>query len=146
MALALQSAALVALAAALFGGLWPGEGSAPRWLVLVDRSQSMPRAVTDQARAELVLAARAAGAGALQQIEFAGRPISASAPAKPSPCSSPKLNDAANSPIAASATSSTGMTSTPRTRKKLSRRQRSSGPTAITSSIGTANSAPIGLK
>lgn len=79
-ALALQGGALVALAAALFGGLWPGEGGAPRLLVLVDRSQSMPRALTDQALAELVPAARSAGAGALQQIEFAGRPGAAGAP------------------------------------------------------------------
>jgi hypothetical protein len=72
-ALALQSAALLALAWALLGGSWLDARSKPTGLVLVDRSQSMPRGDVDRALSEMVRADRAAGSGALQVIEFAGR-------------------------------------------------------------------------
>lgn len=73
-ALALQLAALAALAAALLGASWLDARSRPRLVVLVDRSQSMPRAATDAALLEVEQAAHAAGAGDVQRIEFARRP------------------------------------------------------------------------
>ena len=79
-ALALQLAALVALGLALAGSTWLDARSKPRLLVLLDRSQSMPRAGSDEAQAEVLQAARAAGAGELQLIEFAGRPARPTAP------------------------------------------------------------------
>lgn len=79
-ALALQLAALATLALALVGRSWLDERSKPRLLVLVDRSQSMPRSGSDQALAEVLHAGRDAGAGELRLIEFAGRPA---APAPP---------------------------------------------------------------
>ena len=75
-ALALQVAALAALALALAGSAWLDPRSQPRLLVLVDRSHSMPRLATDQALAEVLQAARVAGAGEIQLMEFAGRPAS----------------------------------------------------------------------
>ena len=76
-ALALQLAALVALCLSLFGRSWFDARSQPRLLVLVDRSQSVPRADADKALAEVAQAAKAAGVGELQLIEFAGRAATA---------------------------------------------------------------------
>ena len=47
---------------------------------------------------------------------------------------------------AASTLAASGASSPARTRTSRSRRQRNSGPTAITTSIGTANTALIGVK
>ena len=88
LALALQLAALAALVLALLGHAWLDARSKPRLLVLVDRSDSMPRAAADKAVSELVQASRAAGAGDLQWLEFAGRPALPSpsfTPVTPSP-------------------------------------------------------------
>ena len=82
-ALALQSAALVALCLSLFGRPWLDARSQPRVLVLVDRSQSVPHADADKAVAEVARAAKAAGVGEVQLIEFAGRPATAVASASP---------------------------------------------------------------
>ena len=79
MALALQLAALVALSLSLLGISWLDARSRPRVLVLVDRSQSVPRAASDAALADVVRAAKAAGSGELQLLEFAGRPGAPSA-------------------------------------------------------------------
>jgi len=73
-AFALQAAALVALALSLLGVSWLDSRSRPRVLVLVDRSDSVPRAAGDAAVAEVVRAAKAAGSGELLMLEFAGRP------------------------------------------------------------------------
>jgi uncharacterized membrane protein len=78
-ALALQLAALVALSLSLLGFSWLDARSRPRVLVLVDRSQSVPRAASDKAVADVVRAAKAAGSGDLQLLEFAGRPAAPSA-------------------------------------------------------------------
>ena len=72
-ALALQVAALVALALSVLGASWLDSRSRPRVLVLVDRSESMPRAGSDAAVAEVARAAKAAGSELLM-LEFAGKP------------------------------------------------------------------------
>ena len=77
-ALALQVAALVALALSVLGASWLDSRSRPRVLVLVDRSESMPRAASDAAVAEVARAAKAAGSELLM-LEFAGRPGAPSA-------------------------------------------------------------------
>ena len=77
--LALQLAALVALSLSLLGFSWLDARSRPRVLVLVDRSQSVPRAASDKAVADVMHAAKAAGSGDLQLLEFAGRPATLSA-------------------------------------------------------------------
>ena len=77
-ALALQVSALLTLVLALLGSSWLDPRSRPRVLVLVDRSQSMPRQAADKALADVVLAAKAAGGAELQLIEFAGRPAAPS--------------------------------------------------------------------
>jgi len=77
LALALQLAALAVLGLAVRGASWLDARSKPRVLVLIDRSHSMPRADTDKALAEVVRAARAAGVGEVQWLEFAGRPAQA---------------------------------------------------------------------
>lgn len=74
MALVLQSAALAALGLALSGVSWLDARRQPRLLVLVDRSQSVPRSDADQAIAGLRRAVDAAGGGEVQLLEFAGRP------------------------------------------------------------------------
>lgn len=74
LALALQAAALAVLAMALLGTAWLDGRHRPRVLVLVDRSQSVPRDAADQAVAEVLRATQAAGGATLQQIDFAGRP------------------------------------------------------------------------
>jgi Ca-activated chloride channel family protein len=79
-ALALQCAALAVLSLSLFGRSWLDPRSQPRLLVLVDRSQSVPRADADKALAELVQAAKTAGMGELQLIEFAGRAVAGVTP------------------------------------------------------------------
>ena len=79
MALALQLMALVALSLSLLGVSWLDARSRPRVLVLVDRSESVPRAASDKALADVVRAAKAAGGGDLQLLEFAGRPAAPSA-------------------------------------------------------------------
>ena len=79
-ALALQLAALAALVLALAGVAWLDTRSQPRLLVLVDRSQSMPRPDTDKALADVLQGARIAGAGEVQLIEFAGQPAPPTAP------------------------------------------------------------------
>lgn len=76
LALALQLAAVAAVAASLLGVAWLDARSKPRWLVLVDRSDSVPRAAADQAVAEVTNAERAAGHAAPRWIEFASRPAS----------------------------------------------------------------------
>jgi hypothetical protein len=73
-ALALQLASLAALALALLGFSWLDARSRPRVLVLVDRSQSVPRAASDRAVADVVHAAKAAGSGDVHLLEFTGRP------------------------------------------------------------------------
>ncbi len=73
MALALQAAALVALAASLLGAAWLDPHGRPRWLALVDRSESMPRQGADQALAAVRQAATGSGAAVPQTITFAGR-------------------------------------------------------------------------
>lgn len=83
-ALALQLAALGVLGLALLGGSWLDPRSRPRVLVLLDRSQSVPQADADQALAAAVRAAKAAGVGEVQLLEFAGRPATASAAASTS--------------------------------------------------------------
>lgn len=79
LALALQLAALAVLGLAVRGTSWLDARSKPRLLVLVDRSQSMPRADTDSTLAEVVRAAHAAGVGEVRSLEFAGRPAQAAA-------------------------------------------------------------------
>ncbi|MEO8309842.1 MAG: vWA domain-containing protein [Caldimonas sp.] len=71
--LALQLAALGALSLSLLGVSWLDARSKPRWLVLVDRSASVPRPAADQAVADVANAVAAAGS-ALQRLDFAGRP------------------------------------------------------------------------
>lgn len=73
-ALALQLAALVALSLSLLGAAWLDPRSKPRALLLVDRSQSVPRAAADKAIAEVMQAARAGRGREVQLLEFAGRP------------------------------------------------------------------------
>jgi uncharacterized membrane protein len=82
-ALALQWSALAALCLSLLGFSWLDARGKPRLLVLMDRSQSVPRTLAESALAEVVQAAKAGGAGELQWLEFAGRPAS------PSPISTP---------------------------------------------------------
>ncbi len=82
-ALALQTAALGVLCLSLFGRPWLDPRSQPRVLVLVDRSQSVPHADADKALSAVVQAAKAAGVGEVQLIEFAGRPVTAVAAAAP---------------------------------------------------------------
>ncbi|MDO9074387.1 MAG: VWA domain-containing protein [Rubrivivax sp.] len=77
-ALALQTLALVALGLSLLGTPWLDARSKPRVLVLVDRSNSVPRAASAQAVADVVQAAKADGGGDLQLLEFAGRPAAPS--------------------------------------------------------------------
>ncbi len=77
-ALALQLAALVALSLALIGLPWLDARSRPRVLVLVDRSQSVPRTSSDRAVADVMRAATSAGGVDLQLLEFAGTPAAPS--------------------------------------------------------------------
>ena len=91
-ALALQLAALAALALALVGASWLDPRSRARVLVLVDRSQSVPRAAADRALEAVVRAAKAGGAGAPQVLEFAGRP---GTPAGPDAAGEPDLEPSA---------------------------------------------------
>ncbi len=72
-ALALQLAALVALSLSLLGVSWLDPRSKAHVLVLVDRSESVPRAAGDAALADVVRAEKAAGRGEVQVLEFAGR-------------------------------------------------------------------------
>jgi len=83
----LQLAALLVLALALLGGSWLDRRLQPRVLVLVDRSQSVPRDASDRALADVLKATQATGA-AVQVIAFAGRPAAAvtvSGPSRPDP-------------------------------------------------------------
>ena len=73
-ALALQLAALLALSLSLLGVTWLDPRSKPRVLLLVDRSQSVPRADAEKAMSDVHRAATAAGASKPQVIEFADRP------------------------------------------------------------------------
>ena len=77
-ALALQLAALAALSLSLLGFSWLDTRSKPRVLLLVDRSESVPRAASDKAVADVMHAANAAGGGDLLLLEFAGRPAAPS--------------------------------------------------------------------
>jgi Ca-activated chloride channel family protein len=72
-ALALQLTALLALSLSLLGTSWLDARSKPRLLMLVDRSQSMPRAASDKAVADAARAWKAAGGGDRQMLEFAGK-------------------------------------------------------------------------
>ncbi|MEP7138527.1 MAG: VWA domain-containing protein [Caldimonas sp.] len=74
LALALQASALALLVAAWLGATWLDARSRPHWLVVVDRSASVPRAAADDAVAEVVRAARAGAGARLQRLEFAGKP------------------------------------------------------------------------
>lgn len=74
LALALQAAALAALLSCLLGHAWLDPRSKLRLLVLVDRSDSMPRAGADKAVAQVLQAMQAAGGGDAQWLQFAGRP------------------------------------------------------------------------
>jgi len=76
LALALQLAALAVVVASLLGVSWLDARSKARWLVLVDRSESVPRAAADQAVADVTNAERVAGHAAPRWLEFAGRPSS----------------------------------------------------------------------
>lgn len=80
-ALALELTALLVLGLSLLGTSWLDERSKPQVLVLVDRSQSVPRAGSDKAVADILDAAKATGAADPQLIEFAGRPGAPAAPA-----------------------------------------------------------------
>ncbi|EHR70337.1 putative membrane protein [Burkholderiales bacterium JOSHI_001] len=80
LALALQAAALLALAAGLAGLSWLDPRSQPTLLVLLDRSLSMPRQPVDQAVQGLAQAVQQAG-GRLQTLDFAGRVAPAVPPA-----------------------------------------------------------------
>jgi Ca-activated chloride channel homolog len=73
-ALAAQGLALLLLVAALLGATWLDARGGPRFLILVDRSQSVPREAADQAVAKIEQAARSVGGVELQWLEFAGRP------------------------------------------------------------------------
>ena len=77
-ALVLQIAALAAVTLSLLGVSWLDARSKARWLVLVDRSESVPRAAADRAVADVASAVRAAG-GELRRLEFAGRAAAPSA-------------------------------------------------------------------
>lgn len=77
-ALALQGLALALLLAALAGVSALDPRGRPRWLVLVDRSQSMPRGDTDAAVAEITAAL---GAVQVDRVAFAGQPAAAGEPA-----------------------------------------------------------------
>jgi len=77
-ALTLQLAALVALSLSLIGVSWLDAHSRPRLLVLVDRSESVPRAASDRAVTEVMHAARTASSGDLLLLEFAGKPATPS--------------------------------------------------------------------
>ena len=77
MAVALQVSALVLLAASLLGYSWLDARSQPHWLVLVDRSESVPRAAADQALADVV---RAAQSRDVRLLEFAGKPAALGLP------------------------------------------------------------------
>ena len=80
-ALALQLAALLALGLSLLGHAWLDPRSKPRLLLLVDRSDSVPKADSDRAVADVVRAANAAGQADPQRIAFAGRPAAPAAAA-----------------------------------------------------------------
>jgi Ca-activated chloride channel homolog len=77
-ALALQLAALVALGLALTGRAWLDPRREPRVLVLLDRSQSVPRVDADRAFGDIVREAATAGVG-LRSIEFALQPTAPAA-------------------------------------------------------------------
>lgn len=78
MALALQLGALAVLCLSLLGASWLDARSKPRLLVLLDRSQSVPRTLAEGALADVVQAAKAGGVGDLQWLEFAGKPAAPS--------------------------------------------------------------------
>lgn len=73
--LALQVLAVAALAAALLGVSWLDARTKPRVLLLVDRSQSVPRVLGDAAVAEVLQAAEESRSGEVRVIEFGGRPL-----------------------------------------------------------------------
>lgn len=73
-ALALQALALLALLLALAGAIAPGWRQAAPLLLLVDRSDSMPREATDHALERTATRLQRGGADRLRSIEFAGRP------------------------------------------------------------------------
>jgi len=74
-ALALQVTAVAALASALLGVTWLDARMWPRVLLLVDRSQSVPRVLGDAAMAEVLQAAQESRSGEVRVIEFAGRTL-----------------------------------------------------------------------
>lgn len=72
---ALFALALLALLLALAGAIVPAwRGEQPRGLLLVDRSDSMPRELTDRALTQTVQRLQRGRGLALRSIEFAGRP------------------------------------------------------------------------
>ncbi len=73
LALAFQVAAVVVLSAALLGVPWLDARSKPRLLLMIDRSQSMPREAGDAAVANVVRTAESAGVD-VRVLEFAGGP------------------------------------------------------------------------
>ncbi len=75
-ALALLALALLALLLALAGAVVPGWRGEAQWLLLVDRSDSMPRDATDRALAQAVQRLHDGGAARVRSIDFAGRPAS----------------------------------------------------------------------
>jgi Ca-activated chloride channel family protein len=79
-ALALQVAALAAVVLSLVGVSWLDARTKPRWLLLVDRSESVPRPAADQAVAAVASAIRATGGTDPQRLEFAGKPNAPSLP------------------------------------------------------------------
>ena len=70
----LFAAALAVLVLALMGVSALDPATRPRWVLLVDRSQSMPRTETDAAAAEMQAAL---GAAQVRRIDFAGTPRAA---------------------------------------------------------------------
>ncbi len=74
LAMILQGAAVAALVSAALGAGWLDELGKPALLVLVDRSNSVPRAAADAAVAQLVQGAQERDDGDPRLIEFGGRP------------------------------------------------------------------------
>jgi Mg-chelatase subunit ChlD len=91
LALAFQVGALGVLVLALLGAAWLDPRTKPRVLVLVDRSDSVPRAAADQVFGEVM---GALGDARVERIEFAGRP-SPAAPAAPGAGLDPTATDIA---------------------------------------------------
>lgn len=82
--LALQGSAIAVLTATVLGHSWLDPRAKPLVRLLVDRSDSMPRAATDAAVAQVVQAVDEANGHDPQLIQFAGRPGVAETDLRPS--------------------------------------------------------------